>query len=111
MQVDILIPESGPLQYLVEHDALQLLSQTGVVHMPDLVAMSLIRKGIPGAGNMHQWLLGGRQVGTVCCDDTPVGEALRLAGMSAPNYDLMDETNRACRLWLLEQLEAAPDFS
>ncbi|MDT8925162.1 hypothetical protein [Pseudomonas taiwanensis] len=110
MQIDILIPEPGPLQYLAEHDALQLLSQTAIVHIPDLVAMSLIRKGMPGANNMHQWLLSGRQVGTVYCDDTPVGEALRLAGVSIPDYDLMGESERACRQWLLEQLEAAHDL-
>lgn len=110
MQIDILIPEPGPLQYLVEHDGLQPLRQIGIVHFPDLVAMSLIRTGMPGAKDIHQWLLSGRHEGTVYCDETPIGEAIMRARISFPDYDLADDVNRACRLWLLEQLEAAPEI-
>lgn len=110
MQIDILIPEPGPLQYLAEHDGLQLLNRAGIVHFPDLVAMSLIRKGMPGSEDIHQWLLKGRFEGTVFCDDTPKGEALRLARESFPDYNLADDGDRACRLWLIEQLEAMPDI-
>lgn len=110
MQIDILIPEPDPLQYLAEHDGLQLLTQAGIVHFPDLVAMSLIRKGMPGSEDIHQWLLRGRFEGSVFCDDTPIGEALRLARASFPDYDLTDDGDRACRLWLVEKLEAMPDI-
>lgn len=110
MRLDILIPEAAPLRCLAQREALQALFRLGKVHVPDLAVIEAIRSRDPEASLISQWVSFGTKTGQLVISETSIGEALRLARVSTPDYDAAEVSTRACHDWMISKCEAMPDI-
>jgi hypothetical protein len=109
METKILIADDGPLLYLTNHKSLHKLFRLGVIHLPDLVVMNIIAKDQVNTQQIRKWLLAGIPVEAIVVTETPVGENLRLARERNPFHSLPDGGERACMIWLIEQIDATSE--
>ncbi|MHD0644884.1 hypothetical protein ACYPKM_04610 [Pseudomonas aeruginosa] len=109
MRTDVIVADAGPLRLLASVGKLDLLTQLGLVHVPDLIEIEATEYGEPNSSLIADWLRLGVSGSRAVIGRTSTGEALRLALLAKPGFRMGKSAVRAAIDWMLDTVDSAMD--